>query len=231
MSSDNRYLIAGSKPWNREIFSDVISAYPGAWKFISAPEELTPELLATFDPQYIFFLHWSWKVPADIVDRYECVCFHMTDVPYGRGGSPLQNLILRGHRQTKLTALKMVQDFDAGPVYLKEDLSLEGSAEQIYRRASELSAGMIRRISEERPTPRPQEGEPTIFKRRRPAESEMRDISSLESLYDFIRMLDAQGYPHAFLDHAGFHYEFTDAAMESDALVARVRITALEPTK
>ena len=60
----------------------------------------------------------------EIIKRFECVCFHMADVPYGRGGSPLQNLIARGHRETKLTALRMVEDFDAGPVYSKMPLCL-----------------------------------------------------------------------------------------------------------
>ena len=58
------------------------------------PEDLTPERLASLDPRYVFFLHWSWKIPAEIHTRFECVIFHMSDVPYGRGGSPLQNLIV-----------------------------------------------------------------------------------------------------------------------------------------
>ncbi len=37
---------------------------------------------------------------------------HMTDVPYGRGGSPLQNLIARGHTSTKLTAMRMTAEVD-----------------------------------------------------------------------------------------------------------------------
>ena len=41
----------------------------------------------------------------------------MTDVPYGRGGSPLQNLIVRGYSEIKLTVLQMVKAFDAGLVY------------------------------------------------------------------------------------------------------------------
>ena len=52
--------------------------------------------LKKITPRYIFFLHWDWRVPHVIWQQHECVCFHMTDVPYGRGGSPLQNLILEG---------------------------------------------------------------------------------------------------------------------------------------
>ena len=95
----------------------------------------------------------------------------MTDVPYGRGGSPLQNLILRGHRSTKLTELRMVEEFDSGPVYFKEDLCIEGSAEEIYIRARYLSAQMIQRIVTEQLVPEPQKGEASIFKRQKSHES------------------------------------------------------------
>ncbi|MEZ5300570.1 MAG: hypothetical protein R3F11_07915 [Verrucomicrobiales bacterium] len=46
--------------------------------------------IGDYDPRMIFFLHWSHKVPAELLDRYECVCFHMTDVLMGAAGSPLQ---------------------------------------------------------------------------------------------------------------------------------------------
>ena len=58
---------------------------------------LSLEALRAIDPDFVFFPHWSWLIPEDIHGRFECVIFHMTDVPYGRGGSPLQNLIVRGH--------------------------------------------------------------------------------------------------------------------------------------
>lgn len=226
--SENTYIVAGAKPWNRRVFDEVIADYPGEWHFSGCPEELEYETVSALSPRYVFFLHWSWKVPNEIVNNYECVCFHMTDVPYGRGGSPLQNLIVRGHRQTKLTALRMVEDFDAGPVYLKEDLCLEGNAEEIYIRASYLSADMIRYIVDEEPVPQPQKGESTFFQRRKPPQSEIPSLSDLQSLYDFIRMLDAEGYPRAFLKHEGFRYEFSRVAFYDGRLVADVEITPLE---
>ena len=121
MTKGISYIVAGAKPWNRRIFNEQKGRLPGKWLFCSDPGELTEQLKQIKKPLYIFFLHWSWKVPPQIINNYECVCFHMTDVPYGRGGSPLQNLIARNHRSTKLTALRMIKDFDAGPVYLKKD--------------------------------------------------------------------------------------------------------------
>jgi methionyl-tRNA formyltransferase len=224
MGNAPTYIVAGSRPWNRRVFDQLIVNFPGNWHFISEPEQLTASWVGSLAPRYIFFLHWSWKVPSEIVNNYECIAFHMTDVPYGRGGSPLQNLILRGHKRTKLTALRLVEDFDAGPVYLKQDLDLYGNAEEIYVRATYLSAQMINQIINEQPQPQPQMGEVVTFKRRRPQESRIPPLKSLEDLQDFIRMLDAEGYPHAFLEHEGFIYEFGRAQLYHDKIVANVTI-------
>ena len=186
------------------------------------------DYVGRLNPRYIFFLHWSWIVPAEIINRYESVCFHMADVPYGRGGSPLQNLIVRGHRTTKLTALRMSAEVDAGPVYFKEDLSLDGSAEEIFLRANRLAAQMIERLIREQPQPVPQTGEPVLFKRRKPNESLIPPTESLDKLYDFIRMLDAEGYPRAFLHHAGHRYEFSKATIVAGRILADVTITRIE---
>ena len=224
----NSYIVAGSKPWNRRAFDEIIRGYPGIWHFVSRPDELTLKGISSLNPRYIFFMHWSWKVPLEIISNYECVCFHMTDVPYGRGGSPLQNLVVRGHRCTKVTALRMVEEFDAGPVYLKKDISLEGNAEEIYIRAAYQSVSMIRHIVEEQPAPQLQVGEPVIFKRRKPHESRIPELHNLQDLHDFIRMLDAESYPLAFLEHAGFRYEFSRAALYDGRILADVKIIPME---
>lgn len=227
-SASQRYIVLGCKPWNRRVFDDVIRRYPGEWIYIGDREELTREHVDTFNPRYLFFLHWSWRVPADIFERCECVCFHMTDVPYGRGGSPLQNLILRGHTSTVLAALRMTAEYDAGPVYLKSDLGLAGTAEQIYSRSAQRSAEMIERIIREHPTPVPQTGDCVPFRRRTPEESQIPAASSPSQLYDFIRMLDADGYPRAFAQHNGYRYEFSNAELRDDRVTADVVITPLE---
>ena len=226
--SGQTYIVVGSKTWNCRVFNEVISKYPSQWHFIQSQEKLTLENIHSLNPRCIFFLHWAWRVPDELIENYECVCFHMTNVPYGRGGSPLQNLIIRGHQHTKLTALRMTHNFDAGQVYLKEDLCLAGNAEEIYIRATYLSAQMIERIIEEQPEQVPQTGEVVKFHRRKPNESEIPEVASLQALYDFIRMLDAEGYPKAFINHKGFRYEFSRAALYDGRVVADVTITLLE---
>jgi len=219
------YLVAGCKSWNRRVFEEEIRRLPGQWRYLGSPEELAALGQAAAKARYLFFLHWSWKVSTDLLEACECVCFHMTDVPYGRGGSPLQNLILRGHRETRLTALRMTPALDAGPVYLKEPLSLEGTAEEILLRASRLSAKMIETMIRLQPVPVAQAGKPTMFKRRKPEESELPALPSLSAVHDFIRMLDGEGYPKAFLVHKGFRFEFNRAALYDGRILADVTIT------
>ena len=160
------YVIASSKPWNKDLPITLHAATGRQFQLISDPAELTPEHLIKLKPRYVFFPHWSHRIPAEVFGNFECVIFHMTDLPFGRGGSPLQNLIVRGIQETQISALKCAEEVDAGPIYLKRPLSLHGSAEEIYVRASEIIEKMIVEIINTNPQPMVQIGEPTFFKRK-----------------------------------------------------------------
>jgi methionyl-tRNA formyltransferase len=200
---------------------------PGYWSVCISPDDLNA-LLTDRKPRYIFFLHWSSVVPDSITEAYPCVCFHMTDLPYGRGGSPLQNLIVRGHKSTMLTAIRMTTAVDAGPIYFKRPLNLEGSAKEVFERASELSTQMMAEIVCNDPEPVPQEGEATVFVRRKPSQSELPKDLTAETLYDHIRMLDAPGYPPAFLRYGSWVAKFTQARLADNVVEAQVRFEKVE---
>lgn len=195
-------------------------------KIITKKEDLNLIEIEQINPKYIFFPHWSWKIPKEIYENYNCIVFHMTDLPYGRGGSPLQNLIIRGHKATKISAIKVKEGLDTGDIYLKEPLSLEGTAEEIFKKASEkIFNKMIPEILEKNLTPYPQKGEIVEFKRREPSQSDISKLNSIEKIYDYIRMLDAEGYPKAFIKLNEIKYEFYDARLEGNELQAKVKIT------
>jgi methionyl-tRNA formyltransferase len=221
---DKSYIVASSKAWHRPGFDDLHLREAGRWLWVSSPDELLRLAQKECDLRYIFFLHWSWHVPAELWTRYECVCFHMSDVPYGRGGSPLQNLIVAGHGNTKLTALRMVEEMDAGPVYVKRDMSLEGRAEDIYVLAGEISFEIIRWMIHNEPTAVPQQGAVFSFKRRTPMQSALPEGGNLQLIYDHIRMLDAPTYPQAFVEYGEFRIEFSNAQLLDDEVVSRVVI-------
>ena len=190
---------------------------------------LTAEHLASERVARVFLPHWSYIIPASVYEAVECVVFHMTDLPFGRGGSPLQNLIARGIEETKISALKCVKELDAGPVYMKVPMRLDGTAEEILSRSYELVEGMIVDLVKRNPSPRPQEGAPTVFRRRTPEDGRLDDCGSLREVYDRIRMLDAEGYPRAFADVGGFRVEFQKAKLEDGRVSAEVRIVPRPP--
>jgi methionyl-tRNA formyltransferase len=227
--SESNYVIASSKDWGRQVFELLPEDLRARSQFIGAAEDFTLERLRDIGPDYVFLPHWSFRIPEQIFSEFNCVIFHMTDLPYGRGGSPLQNLILRGHCETKVSALRCVEAMDAGPVYLKAPLSLDGSAREIFKRLTPIVADMIVKIARTRPEPEAQSGEPTEFKRRTPADGTLEKAQTPQSAYDMIRMLDADGYPPAFLETDDLIIEFSNADLQGDAVRANVLIRRRVP--
>lgn len=220
-----RYVLASRTAWPIDEFLRRRAKLPGEWITVTDKVDLSGQFLDAFAPRYVFFPHWSSIVPKAILESHECVCFHMTDVPFGRGGSPLQNLICRGFKETKLTALRMTEQLDSGPVYHKRPLHLSGSADEIFRRAASTIMDVVEWMVANEPSPAAQSGEPTVFQRRRPEQSEIPLSGANELLYDHIRMLDAEGYPRAFAEVGDWRMEFTGASIDSEAVTAKVKFS------
>ena len=157
-----RYLVAAGAPWGIECYL----RHPdrGEWALATTPDGLRLGLEHT--PRYVFCLNWSQKIAGPLVTRHTFVNFHCTDLPYGRGGGPLENLIRLGHTHTVITAHRMTNELDAGPVYGKwGPISLAGTKEQICQRFIGPCAALMRWMVEEEPEPTPQIGEPVLFQR------------------------------------------------------------------
>lgn len=228
----SNFIVATEKIWNIENFHRMPKNIEDRWELVSNPEVL--DAVAHINkPRYIFFPHWSWLIPFQLYEQFECVVFHMTDLPFGRGPEPLQHLIALGYGETKLSAIKVVKNIDAGPIYLKQTLCLEGSAEEIYMRCSDSIFNMIKLMVDVDQRghpliPEPQEGEPTFFTKRTKFDSQLPIGVDLKKLYDHIRMLDAESYQAAYIDRAGFKFEFKNAILRHDRIEANVVITEEE---
>jgi len=219
------FAVASNRSWHRNLPALLAERTGESFLLIDAPSQLTVANLQALEVETVFLPHWSHLIPAEVFERFECVIFHMTDLPFGRGGSPLQNLIVRGIETTMISALRCEAGVDTGPVYIKRPLSLAGSAQEIFLRATDVIADMIVEILRVRPVPQPQQGEATSFRRRHPTDGDWSQVASLMQVYDFIRMLDADGYPPAFVEVGRFRLEFSRAARKDGAIVADVRIT------
>lgn len=215
------YVVALTKPWNVEKYKDL--KLEGNWRSLTSPNGY--RLLKIYKPRYVFFVHWSWLVPEEIYLKYECIGFHIGDLPLQRGGSPVQNMILEGVSHTKLSAFRIGKGIDTGDIYMKRDVCLNGTAEEIYIRVADVIFGdMIPNIVSSNLVPVAQQGKGMIYTRRKPEDSEVNLPMSLRQLYDFVRMLDCESYPPAFIRYGNLRIEFARASLKADCIVADARI-------
>ena len=220
-------LIATIKSWNikkSEEFKKKFSCKHDVF-IITDKNELNYENVSKINPHYIFFPQQSWIIDRSLFEKFNCVVFHMTDLPFGRGGSPLQNLIEMGFGETKISAIKVDGGIDSGNIYFKEDLKLFGTADEILMRASEIIFNkMIPKIISEKLTPQKQVGEVVTFKRREPSQSEIFSEYDINKIYNQIRMLDGEGYPKAFIKYGKYKLEFSRASIKNNKIIADVEI-------
>ncbi|MBE5912912.1 MAG: methionyl-tRNA formyltransferase [Pseudobutyrivibrio ruminis] len=221
----NNYVVATIKSWNIKRFQQYcVDDESHKFYLITDKSELTYERLRELNPRFVFFPHWSWIIPQEIYENFECVVFHMTDLPFGRGGSPLQNLIVRGIYKTKVSALRVERGLDTGDIYMKYPVDISnGNADEIFTKISDIVfKEMIPDIIRNEPIPIPQEGEGIAFSRRKQEQSEMPPDLSQRQMYDFIRMLDGEGYPAAFQRYGNGKLEYRNAELVNGKLRANV---------
>lgn len=209
----SRFIFLSSKSWHDPLFAKLKKRNGEFWFRIKRKEDFNKATLNKLQPALIFIPHWSYIIPESIWKNFTCIVFHMTDLPYGRGGSPLQNLIIKGHLETVISAIKVDKGIDTGDIYCKSALGLEGSAQEIFERTGPIIAKMIERIIEERLSPSPQQGTPVHFKRRKEEDGNLNQLSTLIEVYNYIRMLDAEGYPNAFVETEHFKIKFKEAKL------------------
>jgi len=216
-------IIASSKEW----FKD----HPKSKEYkelnlieISNKEDLNLEYLEKINPRYIFFPHWNWRVNSEIYERFDCVAFHTAPLPYGRGGSPIQNLILKGFKNSPVCALKMTDILDGGPIYDSFEVSLNGTISEIFSKIAICVERLIIIICQNNTHPIEQKGEVLEFKRLLNSNNELLGNFSINELYDRIRMVDGLDYPRAFINYGNYKIEFSEAYINGSHLKASVKI-------
>lgn len=178
-------------------------------------------------PRIIFFIHWSKIIKKNLFKNFLCIQFHSSNLPNGKGGSPIQNQIQRKIKKTKITAFKITDKIDSGPICMKSNLKLDDNAFEIYKRMEKVSINMIKKIVKMKKISfKKQIGKAIFFKRRTPKESNLKlnNFSSINEFYDFIRMLDAPKYPKANLKLKKFNIEFFGAKIKNKSIFTSARI-------
>ena len=193
--------------------------------FISKKEDLNT-YVKNNNPDKIFFFHWSYIIPDNIINNHTCINIHTSNLPDGKGGSPLQNQIIDGIINTKVNALKMTNVVDGGPLYNSIPITLQGNLFDIWGTIRDASYHMILDIIENNLEPRDQMEDDNFvkYKRRYNNEIPFKDSNELTDIYDFIRMLDCDGYPNAYMIIGNYKLEFSRASFDGSNIISDVKI-------
>ena len=198
-----RLLCVGYRSWALNIYKKISLLPDVEIHIIESKDEFDIQNVKKLNPSKILFYGWSWIVPEDIINNYECFMLHPSDLPKYRGGSPIQNQILDGLTESKLTLFKMTENMDDGPIYGKLDLSLKGEIKDIFKRLEINGYKLTEMLINDECIPYLQnDNEASYCKRRKPEESEItiEDLTNHDGNYLFnkIRCL-TDPYPNAFI--------------------------------
>lgn len=157
-----------------------------------------------------FYLSCQRITPPEILARNTLnVVVHASDLPRGRGFSPLPWQILEGRNAIPLTMIEAVDAVDAGGIIMRDSVTYQG-----HELNGELRDRMGLTIVEmclkllRLPVPpvlEEQDGEPTWYRRRRPVDSRLDPQQPLAGQFDLLRIVDNERYP-AFFDYRGHRY-------------------------
>jgi methionyl-tRNA formyltransferase len=222
----NCIFVSKDNMWSNLVFEDLRRQKNVNWLRVSSKKDLNPAL--DVNPDWIFFFHWSYIVSENVWKNFNCVTFHTSNLPYDRGGSPIQNQILKGVKNSIVNAIKMSGDVDAGPIYCSKPVTLQGSLTDIWLAIADQTKILIRDciVNDLKPTPQ-EASDINSNKRRKTSSIPVNSLSEIIEFYDHIRMLDAEGYPNASIKLGNFLIEFSRASIKDkkircDALIEKV---------
>ena len=199
-----RIACIGYREWACKIYEEIQHIFPQhEFLILKKTKEFDKSTLENFDPEFILFYGWSWIISEDIIEKFTCVMLHPSPLPKYRGGSPIQNQIIRGVTESTATLFIMDKGIDTGDIVGRYPLSLEGSLDEILHRiyvagvamTQDLINGSYNRAKQDH-------DKSTFYSRRKKRDSEITleelKTSSADYLYNKVRML-ADPYPNAFI--------------------------------
>lgn len=156
---------------------------------------------------FLFLISCHDIIGPDVRSRYRhsLVC-HASDLPKGRGWSPLVWQIIEGKREVVVTLLEAEDKVDSGRIWFKKTCHIGPTDlfDEISRKSAVTQLDLMTLAVDEEASiePTDQIGEPTFYPRRKPSDSEIDPHKTIAEQFDLIRVSDPLRYP-AFLRYRG----------------------------
>jgi len=161
---------------------------------------------------FCFLLGCGQIVPAETRARFlHTLVVHESELPEGRGWSPLTWQIVEGKSRIPVTLLEAAEKVDSGAIYAQDWLTFAGHelVDELRAAAGASALALCRRFVAEYPGSAhkgvPQQGSGSYYRRRTPADSRLAISEGLEAQLDLLRVVDNERYP-AFFDSRGNRY-------------------------
>ncbi len=203
-----KLLICGYRDWAKEVIKNIsLNEKITTFECLDNHEKLLEKFKNPQNFDAIIFIGWSWIIPKDITDEYLCIGIHPSDLPNFRGGSPIQNQVIRGITKSKVSLFTLASKIDSGEIWLKKNLNLEGNnMNEIFSKIIHSSTNLLNDFIDKYPNIKPHSqnlSEGSYYKRRKPEESCLKkndlEKMSVKTIYNFIRCL-TDPYPNAYFE-------------------------------
>ena len=159
----------------------------------------------------VFVLGYEKILKGEILSSNKLLLvIHESDLPNGRGFAPVQWQILEGKSEITVCLLEITKEVDAGNIFERMVLSLNGSElyEEIRKKQALVTFELIARFLKKYPNPsfEKQEGNPTFYRRRDPSDSQLNLDKTIRDQFNLLRICNNKDWP-AFFELDGVRYE------------------------
>ena len=151
---------------------------------------------------YVFVLGYTKILPKSFIERNKLVMIiHESNLPKGKGLSPLQWQILLNKNIIKINLLKLEAEVDSGNIILTNDLKLNGSElyDEIRKKQAEATFQLIDKFLNQKINRfKKQKGMETFFRKRTAVDSRVDIKQSLKKSFNLLRICNNEKWPAFF---------------------------------
>jgi hypothetical protein len=160
-----------------------------------------------------FILSYSRIIDKKILEKNKHnLVVHESDLPNGKGWSPLTWQILEGKNDIPICLFEADEDVDSGMIYIKGNMRFSGAEllDELHLQQGETTIAMCRQFIEEYPgvlnTAVRQSGDETFYSKRTPEDSRLDPAKTIEEQFNLLRIVDNKKYP-AYFEINNHRYE------------------------
>ncbi|MEM2111600.1 MAG: formyltransferase family protein [Candidatus Bathyarchaeia archaeon] len=150
-----------------------------------------------------FILSYFKIIPREFLDyHFHNIVIHESDLPEGKGWSPLFWQILENKNKIPVTLFEATEELDAGPYYIKDFIQLNGYElhDDIRKKQADKTIELCTRFLKEYVKLRPiiQTGQSTYYPRRTPDDSRLDIDKTIREQFNILRICSNDDFPAFF---------------------------------